>query len=778
MDDSSNPPMDQLPPEPAPFRGVVKDTYVESTPDWPPPLRPPASAPNIIVIMVDDLGFGQLSCFGGPIEAPHLSALADKGLRYTNFHTTALCSPSRAALLTGRNHHSVGFATIAEMASGFPGANAFLPKSAASIAEVLKQTGYSTYCAGKWHLTPTSEQTAAGPFDRWPIGLGFERFHGFLPGEVDQWHPMLTVDNHRVETPTVGRKNPDGSTNDYHVSEDIVDASIRMLRDQQQVSSGRPFFLYLPFGAPHCPFHAPPEFIDHYAGRFDDGWDVHRRATYERQLEMGIIPEGTDLPPRSNAVPAWDSLDGDAQRLYARLQETFCGFVDHTDAQIGRLMDALDEMGIADDTAVIFLSDNGASAEGGKHGTTNTERFRNMMFMEVDEMLDDISHMGSRHTDPHYPIGWSQAGNAPFQRWKRDTHRGGNTDPMIVHWPAQIPAADQGAIRTQYHHITDLYPTLLDMAGLPIPTRVNGVDQQPLEGHSFAPTISNGDTPNVKTTQYYEMLGSRAIWHDGWTAVTWHRPGTDWADDPWELYHQDIDYSQAHDLAGEHPEKLAELVALWWDEARAHNVLPLDDRGRERFIDPLRPTASEDRDVYRYFPGSTPIPNPSLPLILNCPHSLTAHLTLSDVDVGVDAGVLVCQGGELAGWSLFVQNGRAHYVHNVLKIEMSELVSADPLPTGQPIEVRVDYQPIEQGWGRAVMSVNGAIVATNERMRITPMGYSMVQEGFAIGKSWGTPVAYEHYQGTFEFTGDLRVVELRTDPAGQVWTPRPDWKTE
>ncbi|MFT7327630.1 MAG: hypothetical protein ACI88S_002061 [Ilumatobacter sp.] len=489
---------------------------------------------------------------------------------------------------------------------------------------------------------------------------------------------------------------------------------------------------------------------------------------------MGIIPKGTDLPPRSNAVPAWDSLDADAQRLYARLQETFCGFVDHTDAQIGRLMDALHEMGIADDTAVIFLSDNGASAEGGKHGTTNTERFRNMMFMEVDEMLDDIVHMGSRHTDPHYPIGWSQAGNAPFQRWKRDTHRGGNTDPMIVHWPAKIPDADQGAIRTQYHHITDLYPTLLDMAGLPVPTRVNGVDQQPLEGHSFAPTISNGDTPNVKTTQYYEMLGSRAIWHDGWTAVTWHRPGTDWADDPWELYHQDVDYSQAHDLAREHPDKLAELVALWWDEARAHNVLPLDDRGRERFIDPLRPTASEDRDVYRYFPGSTPIPNPSLPLILNCPHSLTAHLTLSDGD----EGVLVCQGAELAGWSFFVQNGRAHYVHNVLKIEMSELVSANPLPTGQPIEVCVDYAPIEQGWGRAVMSVDGAVVATNERMRITPMGYSMVQEGFAVGKSWGTPVAYEHYQGAYEFTGDLRVIELRTDPTGQVWTPRPDWKTE
>jgi arylsulfatase len=380
--------------------------------------------------------------------------------------------------------------------------------------------------------------------------------------------------------------------------------------------------------------------------------------------------------------------------------------------------------------------------------------------------------MGSRHTDPHYPIGWSQAGNAPFQRWKRDTHRGGNTDPLIIHWPSQIDPEDRGAIRNQYHHITDLFPTLLDLAGLPVPQRVNGVDQQPLEGVSLAATIVNGDAPNVKATQYYEMLGSRAIWHEGWTAVTWHKPGTDWADDPWELYHQDADYSQAHDLANEHPEKLAELIDLWWEEARKHNVLPLDDRGRERFIDPTRPTASEDREVYRYYCGTTPIPNPSLPVILNTPHKITARLTAQSSD----EGVLVSQGGELAGWVLFVQNRRAHYVHNVLKIEMTEVVSAEPLPTGREIELAVIYEPIEQGWGRATMTLDGVKVGVNERMRITPMGYSMVQEGFAVGKSWGTPVAFDRYQGTYEFTGDLRVVEMSTDPLRQVWTPRSEWK--
>ena len=429
-------PSDVLPPEPRPFAGTIATSYKDAESDWPDPVRPPTDAPNVVVILLDDLGFGQLACYGGPIEAPNITALAEGGLRYTNFHTTALCSPTRAALLTGRNHHSVGFATIAEMASGFPGSNAFLPKTAATIAEVLKQTGYSTYCAGKWHLTPTAESTAAGPFDRWPLGQGFERFYGFLPGEVDQWHPMITVDNHRIETPREGR---DGG--DYHVSEDIVDQLITMIRDQQQVASGRPFFAYLPFGAPHCPFHAPQEFIDVYRGRFDEGWDVERQRTFEKQKAMGIIPSNSDLPERNEEVPLWDDLDDDSKRLFARLHETYCGFVDHTDAQIGRLIDALRELDVFDDTVVIFASDNGASAEGGNRGTTNTERFRNLMNMSVAEMLPQIDELGGPHTDPHYPMGWSMAGNAPFKRWKRHTHRGGNTDPMIVHWPNRIPSA-------------------------------------------------------------------------------------------------------------------------------------------------------------------------------------------------------------------------------------------------------------------------------------------------------------------------------------------------
>lgn len=747
------PPPNVLPHPPSPFRGELRDTYREATPDWPDPVRPPRTAPNFLVILFDDLGFGQLSSFGGPVDAPHISALAANGLRYTNFHTTALCSPSRAALLTGRNHHSVGFAAIAEMATGFPGHNAFLPPSATSIAEVLRLNGYSTYCTGKWHLTPTAEATAAGPFDRWPTGLGFERFYGFLPGETDQWHPILTSDNHRIPTP-----ERDG----YHVSEDLVDQAIRMIRDQQQVSSGRPFFSYVPFGAVHCPFHAPAEYIERYRGRFDAGWDVERQATFERQQQLGIVPADNELPPRNPGVKPWADLDPDARRLYARQMEVFAGMVDHTDAQIGRLIAALRDLDVLDDTVVMVLSDNGASQEGMFHGATNTERFRNLMPETVAEQLPFLDELGGPSTDPHYPIGWAMAGNAPFRRCKRDTHRGGNTDPLVVHWPAGV--TDPGSLRTQYHHIVDMYPTLLELAGLPVPSVVHGVEQMPLEGHSFAATFGDRSAPDVKTTQYYEMLGSRAIYHEGWMAVTWHKPGTDWNDDRWELYDQRTDYTQAWDLAAAEPDKLAELIELWWHEARRHNVLPLDDRGRDRFIDPTRPRASEDREVYRYYAGTSPIPNPSLPIILNCPHSFTVRMTLSSPD---DAGLLVSHGGSLAGWALYARDRRVTYINNNLKLSLFEL-STDELPVGREFAVRYEWQPTAFGVGTVRLFVDDHLVASADEVATAPRGYSMVQEGLSFGRAWGPPVSEAHYHGPFEFTGELRVVEMRTDPTRQV----------
>jgi arylsulfatase A-like enzyme len=705
-----------------------------------------------MMILFDDLGFGQLESFGGPIATPNITALAHGGLRYNNFHTTSLCSPSRAALLTGRNHHSVGFSTISEMASGFPGHNSFLPKSAATIAEVLRQSGYSTFCTGKWHLTPTAEATAAGPFDRWPLGMGFERFYGFLPGETDHWHPILTRDNHRVPTP---------EHEGYHLTEDLVDHAIAMLRDQRQIATGRPVFSYVPFGAVHCPFHVPHDYVAAQRGRFDQGWDEVRRETFERQKALGIIPIDSELPPRNPGVRPWNELDADHRTVYTRLMEVFAAMVVHTDVQIGRLMDALKDLDMFDDTVVMVLSDNGASQEGLRNGTTNTERFRNLMPMTVAEMLPLIDSLGGHDTDPHYPDGWAMAGNAPFRRCKRDSHRGGNTDPLIVHWPAGI--SDGGAIRSQYHHIVDIYPTLCELAGLPIPVIVNGVEQMPIEGHSFAPTLRHAEQPDVKHTQYFEMLGSRAIYHEGWTAVTWHKPGTSWDDDPWELYHQAVDYTQAHDLAATYPDKLAELVQLWWHEARRHQVLPLDDRGRERFYDPTRPGASEQRDVYRYFGGTSPVPNPSMPVTLNCPHSYTAIFTLDDAD---DHGLLVAHGGSLAGWALYVRDRRAVYVNN--RLQLSTFVAqTTELPVGREVAVRYEWLPVGVGVGSVRLLVDGQVVSETHNVETTPRGYSMVQEGLQIGRSWGPSVSVDHYRSAFEFTGRLRHVELRTDPTRQ-----------
>ncbi|UUC95035.1 arylsulfatase [Comamonas sp. C11] len=730
---------DILPPADAPFGGVIGNTYKESKAEWPSPVRPPKDAPNIVVVLLDDLGFGHLSCYGGPIEAPCIGKLATNGLRYTNFHTTSLCSPSRAALLTGRNHHSVGFAVISELSTGFPGSNAYMPRSASTVAEVLKQSGYSTFAVGKWHLTPPTEVTAAGPFSRWPLGMGFERFYGFLPGETDHWHPMLTCDNHRIPTPERA---------DYHLSEDLVDQAIAMIQDPQQVATGRPFFLYLAFGAPHAPFHVPQSYIEKYKGKFDQGWDQVRTETFERQKVLGIIPRNSKLPPRNPGIAGWGSLDADARRLYARMQEAFAGFVDHTDAQIGRLVATLQRLGQFDNTLILVLSDNGASQEGQEHGTTNTERFRNLLPMNVQEMIKDIDRIGSKHTDTHYPAGWGMAGNAPFRRWKRDTHRGGNTDPLVVHLPSGV--AHASGIRTQYHHITDLYPTLLEMAGVSVPRVINGNEQKPLEGISLAYTFQDAEARTRKHVQYYEMLGCRALWSDGWMAVTWHKPGTDWEEDQWELYHQDDDYTQANDLSREHPEKLKALIDLWWEEARKHNVLPLDDRFRERALDRTRPVAAERRAAYAYYPGSSPVPITAMPRLLNHSHTITARI---EVPAGGAEGVIVALGSELGGWSLFMKSGRAYYVHNRLKIDCHRVSSAPILP-GR-VELRFEFVATGIGMGTGQLFVNGESQSEPVEIRTAPIGYSAVHDGIQIGRQWGSATAYEDYVGEFAFTGTI-----------------------
>jgi arylsulfatase len=652
-----------LPPPTSAFKGKIGETYQESTPDFSPalPLEAPAGAPNVLIVMLDDVGFGQLGCYGGPIATPNIDKLAARGLRFNNFHTTALCSPSRASLLTGRNHHAVSMAAITEAATGFPGNYGAIPKSAAMIAETVKQNGYNTMALGKWHLTPYTAYTAAGPFDRWPLGMGFERFYGFLGGETDQWAPLLIQDNTMIDTPT----RPG-----YHLTEDLVDRTINYIRDQQQANTGRPFFTYLALGACHAPLHAPKAHIDKYKGKFDQGWDKVREETFARQKALGIMPADAQLPAANAGVQPWAELSPEQRKVYTRLQEVFAGYLDHADQELGRLFVALDAMGISDNTLIILSSDNGASQEGLRDGTLNTDRFRNYFPDTVEEMMKNIDAAGSSATDPHYPMGWSMAGNAPFKRWKQDTHAGGNTDPLIIAWPTGIK--EHGAIRNQYHHIVDIVPTILEATQLPAPTSVNGVAQQPMPGVSMLYTFTDGAAKTRKKSQYYEMLGSRAIWADGWKAVAWHKKDTPYSEDKWELYHTDVDPTEFNDVAAANPQKLKELLDLWQKEAEANNVLPLDDRRYERVADPTRPVAAQPREEYTYYPGTSIVHPLAAPQLLGAEHTITAYATIPAKGA---EGVLACTGGEFGGWSLFLQGGKLHYVHNYLKVEEVDVVS-------------------------------------------------------------------------------------------------------
>jgi len=741
-----------LPPLAPEFKGKIGPDYKQSTPDFRPalPLAAPTSAPNVLIIVLDDVGYGQLGCYGGPIETRNIDKLAAGGLRYGNFHTTALCSPSRAALLTGRNHHAVAMAAITEAATGFPGNYGSIPKSAGTIAEVLKQNGYNTMALGKWHLAPYTAYTSAGPFDRWPLGMGFEKYYGFLGGETDQWAPLLTQDNHFIDTPT----RPG-----YHLTEDLVDHAIGDIRDQQQANTGRPFFMYLALGAAHAPLHAPKDFIEKYKGKFDQGWDKVREETFERQKKLGIIRKDAVLPPANPGVQPWADLNDAQKKVYCRLQEIFAGFVDHADYHIGRVLAALDEMDIRDNTLVMLVSDNGASQEGLQNGTLNTDRYRNYFPDTVEEMVENLDEAGGPSTDPHYPMGWSMAGNSPLKRWKQDTHSGGNTDPFIVAWPAKIK--DAGAIRNQYHHIVDVVPTLLEVSELPAPTSVNGVKQMPLHGVSMAYTFGDANVKTRKKAQYYEMLGSRAIWANGWTAVTWHKKDSPWKDDKWELYHTDLDFTEANDLAAKHPEKLKELIALWEAEAQKYNVFPLDDRRYERVADPTRPVAALPKKQYTYYPGTSILHPLAAPQILGVEHVITAHVTISEQG---EEGVLACSGGEFGGWTLFLKDGKFHYVHNYLKLAQFGVASPDVVPAGQH-RLSVRFTPTDKHLkpdffvGDVTLSIDDKQVGQLKGIKVAGQYSAVTGYGLLIGRNTGTPVSHD-YKAPFAFSGKLDKVTI------------------
>lgn len=741
-----------LPPPALPFNGKIGQSYQESTPDWNPalPLAAPEGAPNVLLIVLDDVGFGHLGCYGGPIETPNLDRLAASGLRYNNFHTTALCSPSRGALLTGRNHHAIGLAAITEAATGFPGNYGSIPKSAATIAETLKQNGYSTVALGKWHLAPYTAYTAAGPFDRWPLGLGFEKFYGFLGGETDQWAPLLVHDNSFIDTP---------ATPGYHLTEDLVSQAIARIRDQRQANTGRPFFAYVALGANHAPLHAPREFIAKYHGKFDQGWDQAREDTLARQKQLGVVPQDVALSPRDPMIPAWADLNATQKQVYARLQEAYAGMLDHADHHLGRLFASLDELGVRDNTLIIVVSDNGASQEGLQDGVTNTDRYRNFNPETVEEMAGLLDQIGGPETDALYPMGWALAGNTPFKKWKQDTHLGGNTDPFIVSWPARIK--DAGAIRPQYHHLVDVVPTILEAAGLPAPTSVNGVAQQALPGVSMLYSFADGAAKSRKKVQYYEMLGSRAIWAEGWTAVAWHKKGEPFENDKWELYHTDVDFAQNEDLAAQQPGRLKELIALWQEEAQANQVLPLDDRRYERAADPGRPVAALARQDYTFYSGTSVLHPLAAPQLLGKDHTITAQVIIPESGA---EGVLASFGGEFGGWSLFLQDGRLHYVHNYLKIAEYEVVSDEVVPTG-PRALSVHFIPtganLKPDWftGDVVLAVDGKQVGELKGIKTGGQYSAMTGYGLVIGRNIGTPVSHA-YAVPFAFTGALEKVTV------------------
>ncbi|MHA7652464.1 arylsulfatase [Mycobacterium sp. ML4] len=753
--------MVDLPRTAEPFTGVINPSIADSTPVKPTITYPPADAPNVVVVLLDDVGFGAAATFGGPVPTPALDRVAQNGLRYNQFHTTALCSPTRAALLTGRNHHSVHMGTICEIAYGFPGYDSILPPSTATVAEILRMNGYNTALFGKAHFTPTWELGPAGPFDRWPTGLGFERFYGFLGGDTSQYEPALFDQTTPIE-PYLGR-------DDYHLTEDLADRAIEWIQRQQTSAPDKPFFLYLAPGATHSPHHVWPEWSDRFAGQFDDGWDALRESIYTRQLELGIIPSGTQLTPRPEQIPAWADYDDRYKPVARRLMEVYAGFLAHTDAQIERVIDAINELGQWDNTLFIYIcGDNGASAEGTVHGAWSSPSFQNGLPEDPEWLLAHLEDFGTARCDNHYNVGWAWALDAPFQWMKQvASHFGGTRNGLAISWPRRIAAA--GEQRTQFHHVIDVMPTILEAAGIEMPTRVNGVEQKPVEGVSMHYTFDQPDAESQRTTQYFEIFGNRAIYHRGWIAscfhgrLPWIRTGRHPFGDAerWELYNLGGDFSQGADLADQYPAKLAELQQIFDAEARRYDVYPLSDTTLGRALPVNRPNLLGDRMSATYYPSHVRIPETATLTYASTSFRLRAQLV---IPAGGAQGVVICIGGAMAGWSLYFQYGVPMFTYNYLGHEISTVTATDPLPEGAvSLGLSFDYDGGGLGRGAtASLLVNDRAVAHGRVERTVPFRFSMSGETLDVGVDTGSPVA--RYGHNFRFTGRIDRIEASVDP--------------
>jgi arylsulfatase A-like enzyme len=727
---------------------TIGRTLADSTPSFDRGVNPGHDAPNVVIVLLDDTGFAQLGCFGSDIDTKHIDELAAGGVKFTNFHVTPLCSPTRAALLTGRSQHAVGMRGVSNWKTGFPHQLGHISQRAATIAEVLHSNGYATFCAGKWHLAPTSDISAAGPFDQWPLGRGFDRFYGFLEGETDQFHPELVRDNSQISPP---RTPAEG----YHLSEDLVDNLLEMVNNLKGVRPDRPFFAYLPFGATHAPHQAPPEYMQKYRGRYDEGWDVIRQRWFERQLELGVIPPHTQLAPRNWGVQAWNELPDNQRRLACRLQEAFAAFLDHTDDQIGRFIDGLRDLGELDNTIFVLLADNGASQEGGPFGVMHEMKFFNGILETPDEAIDRIDDIGGPHSHTNYPWGWAQCGNSPFRWYKQNTHEGGVHVPLIVSWPQQL-AAQAGTERTQFVSVSDVTPTLLELLGIEPPSTHRGIEQLPMTGHSFANILWNSQAPAANTLQYFENSGSRALIteRDGewWKAVTKHNQGDDFDTEPWELYNLSTDPSECVNLAEAEPEIAQHLVDLWWEEAHRHGVLPLDDRMLELFA-AVRHDRSAHRPngEYRYRPPMAPIPAGASATTGGRWFDLSAVVTFEEGD----EGVLWSTGTENSGVSVFVQQGRLVVDYNAFN-DHTVIESTQAIPTGEvALQVRLERTGRTTGW--CEVSINGEACGRAD----IPYYMRMVSSvGSSVGYDHGSSVS-GRYDAPFAFSGHLHEVVVR-----------------
>ncbi len=739
-------------PKPDPeFKGEIGETYKDSTPSFPLPVTAAKGSPNVLLILLDDVGFGMCSTYGGPVPTPHMDKLANNGLKYTRFHTTALCSPTRGALLAGRNHHSVSTGVIIEMGTGYPGYTGIIPKSTALVSQTLRDNGYATGMFGKWHNTPEPDISPSGPFDRWPTGLGFDYFYGFNQGETHQYYPTIYRNTTWVPQP----KTPEEG---YHFTADMTDEAIAWTRNIRAPNPDKPWFNYFSTSGVHAPHHATKEWRDKFAGKFDYGWDKQRELTHAKQLEMAIIPEGTKLTPRPTEIPAWEHQSVDAKKVYTRLMENYAAYMAYTDQEVGRLIDSLEASGELDNTLVLYVvGDNGASAEGGLEGTFSEIASLIGVQLGLESTMKRIDEIGGPTSEPHVPVGWAWAMNAPFQ-WTKQvaSHFGGTRNPLIVHWPKGMKA--RGEIRNQFHHVIDVVPTILEACKIPEPKIVNGIVQKPIEGVSMVYSFDDAKARDQRTTQYFELATNRAIYHDGWVACSayglpWETAGRGdgFLTAPWELYNIDEDFSQAVDKATMMPEKLNELKAVFLEEAKKYGVFPLDPRFSER-MDPSLRISGEPKTSWTYFGNNVWLPEPIGPQLFSRGHTTSAELKIPKRGA---EGVVTCAGAFSAGWSLYVKSGKPVFRYTFFEVADATIRGTESLPEGK-VTLKTEFIPdgSKDGGGMLKLFVNGKPAGEGQLKR---SAFRHGLEPFEVGRDSITPVSPD-YKTPFAFTGTIEKI--------------------